>query len=188
MKRCIYPLTVVLAGMSSFAIADAYTIDPTHTYPSFEINHLGFSTMRGRFNETKGKFDLDLKKKTGSVSVVISAGSIDTGFKKRDDHLRSPDFLNVAEFPQIKFDSTKVVFTGDKTATVEGNLTIMATTKPLTLNVTAMNCGVNPLNKKETCGFDANATFKRSDFGVNYGLPAVGDEMKLLLEVEGIKD
>lgn len=188
MKRCIYPLAVVLTGMSSFAIADAYTIDPVHTYPSFEINHLGFSTMRGRFNETKGKFDLDLKKKSGSVNVVITAASVDTGFKKRDDHLRSPDFLNVAEFPQIKFESTKVVFTGDKTATVEGNLTIMATTKPITLNVTAINCGVNPLNKKETCGFDANATFKRSDYGVNYGLPAVGDEMKLLLEMEGIKD
>lgn len=188
MKRLFVAIAVVGAGVSTQVNADSYTVDPFHTYPAFEISHLGFSTLRGRFNETKGKLEIDLKKKTGSVSVAIEAASIDTGMKKRDDHLRSPDFLNVAEFPQIKFESTKVTFTSDKTATVEGKLTIMATTKPLTLNVTAINCGVNPLNKKEVCGFDANGSIKRSDFGVTYGLPAIGDEMKLLFEVEGIKD
>lgn len=188
MKRLIVAVALVGVGVSAQVNAQVYTIDPFHTFPSFEISHLGFSTLRGRFNESKGKFEMDLKKKTGSVSVVVEAASVDSGMKKRDDHLRSPDFLNVAEFPQIKFESTKVTFTGDKVATVEGKLTIMATTKPVTLTVTSMNCGVNPLNKKEVCGFDATAAIKRSDFGVSYGLPAIGDDMKLLFEVEGIKD
>jgi polyisoprenoid-binding protein YceI len=172
---------------SAMAAMDTYDLDPTHTYPNFTINHLGFSTMHGRFNSSMGTIQLDLAGKKGSVEITIEAASIDTGFKKRDDHLRSPDFLNVVEYPQITYKSTKVSFTGDKQATVEGNLTIMGVTKPVTLNVTSINCGVHPFNKKEVCGFDANATIKRSDFGVKYGLPAIGDEMKLQLEAEGVK-
>lgn len=167
--------------------AATYTIDPDHTYPVFEISHLGFSTMRGRFNDTKGTIDIDLAKKTGSVSIVINADSVDTSMQKRDDHLRSPDFLNVAEFPEITYKSSKVTFNGDNKATVEGTLTIMGTAKPVTLDVSAIKCGVHPMNKSEVCGFDAKTKIKRSDFGINYGLPAIGDEMTLLIGAEGIK-
>ncbi len=179
---------LVFLVAATTAAAESYKIDPLHTFPYFEINHLGFSTMRGRFNSTKGTLDIDLKKKTGSVTIVIDASSIDTGVKKRDDHLRSPDFLSVEEFPEITFKSTKMTFNGENKATVEGELTITGKTKPVTLDVSQISCGIHPFNQKSVCGFDATAKIERSDFGVIYGLPAVGDNMKLLFQVEGIKE
>ena len=187
MRKLILGSMLVLLPLSMAQADGNYQLDPTHTYPNFTINHLGFSTMHGRFGSTKGKMMMDRKANKGSVEITIEAASIDTGFKKRDDHLRSPDFLNVAEFPEITYKSTSVTFNGDTKATIKGNLTIMGTTKPVTLAVTHIKCGPHPFNKKPTCGFDANTTIKRSDFGVKYGLPAIGDEMKLFIEAEGVK-
>lgn len=190
MRSVVFTAAAALVAAAPFAAGAApvsYTIDGAHSYPYFEINHLGFSTMRGRFNETEGKITLDTAAKTGSVEVTIDAESIDTGHDKRDDHLRSPDFLNAGEFPEITYKSTKVTL-GDGTAKIEGNLTINGVTKPVALDVTRFNCGPNPMSKKETCGFDAVATIKRSDFGVSYAVPAVADDMKLLISVEAIRD
>ena len=187
MRKLILASALVAAPVVTANAADSYTIDPTHTFPNFTINHLGFSTLHGRFDSTKGKITLDRANNTGSVDISIDAGSISTGFKKRDDHLRSPDFLNVGEFPEITYKSTKVSINGDK-ATVEGNLTILGTSKPVTLNVDKITCGVHPMNKKDVCGFNATTSIKRSDFGVKYGLPAIGDEMQITLEVEAVKN
>jgi len=189
-------MRIILVTLLSFfasqysvsAYAASYTIDPSHTYPYFEISHLGFSTMRGRFDKTSGKLTMDLAKKTGSVDITIDAASISTAHAKRDKHLRSPDFLNAAEYPAITFKSSKVTFTSDTTITVVGDLTITGVTKPVTLEVTKIVCGNNPYNKKPQCGFDAHTSFKRSDFGVKYGLPGIGDEMKINFEVEAFKD
>jgi len=164
-----------------------YKIDPTHTYPNFTIDHLGFSTMHGRFGKTTGSFDMDIDKGTGSVNIVIETASINTGFKKRDDHLRSPDFFNAVEFPEITFKSTNVKFNGKTKATIDGKLTIKGVTKPVSLNVTRIKCGAHPFNKKQVCGFDANTSIKRSDFGIKYGLPAIGDVVNLNFEVEALK-
>jgi len=166
--------------------AEQYTIDPAHTYPHFAISHLGFSTMHGRFDKTEGALTIDWAKKTGSVDVKIDAASVDTGFAKRDDHLRSPDFLNAAEFPSITYKSTKVVLAADnKSATVEGNLTMVGVTKPVTLKIDRISCGDHPMKKGAyVCGFDASGKIRRSDFGVSYALPAVGDDMVLSFEVE----
>lgn len=180
----------------SVMAAESYTIDPLHTFPNFAINHLGFSTMHGRFGKTAGKLTLDQATHSGAVEVEIDAASVDTGFVKRNDHLRSPDFLNAAEFPDITYKSTKVTITGDAsrgnaTAVVEGNLTISGVSKPVTLKVTRMHCGINPMDPKKEqyrCGFDAEASIKRSDFGIKYGLPAIGDDMNIALEVEAVRD
>ena len=187
MRKFLCAAALTIIPLTSSLAADSYTIDPAHTFPNFTINHLGFSTMHGRFNKTSGKLTIDQAKGTGSVDITIDAASIDTGFEKRNEHLRSPDFLNAAESPEITYKSTKVTINGDK-ATVEGNLTIMGTTKPVTLNVVRFKCGVHPMNKKDVCGFDATAMIKRSDFGVKYGLPAIGDEMQLSFEVEAVKN
>jgi len=96
-----FAISIVLP-LSALA-ADSYTIDPAHTYPHFTISHLGFSTMHGRFDSTSGKVTLDRAAKTGSVEVSIQTASVNTGFAKRDDHLRSPDFFNAAEFPKISY-------------------------------------------------------------------------------------
>jgi len=178
-------LLVLLLPFSAFGAS--YTIDPAHTFPHFKISHLGFSTMMGRFNKTEGKLTFDEAKGTGSVEITIDANSVDTAFEKRDKHLRSQDFLNTTEFPTITFKSTKASIKGGK-GTVDGDITIMGVTKPITLNVTAMKCGAHPMNKKDMCGFDATAKLKRSDFGVKYGLPAIGDDMELIFEVEAFKD
>lgn len=181
---------VLIVAMSalplSMAVADSYTIDPQHTFPNFSISHLGFSTMHGRFDETSGKLDFDPAKKTGSVEITINAKSVNTGYEKRDNHLRSPDFLNTAEHPTITFKSTKASF-ASSTGKVEGMLTMAGATKPVTLNVTSFKCGVHPMSKKNVCGFDAETTIKRSEFGVNYGIPGIGDDMKLVFEVEAVK-
>lgn len=186
MLKTVLINTALLLPFAATAAPVTYTVDPAHTYPHFSISHLGFSTMIGRFNETKGSIIIDQEAKTGSVNVTIAAKSIDTGHKKRDEHLRSPDFLNAAEFPEITYKSSKITIDGD-TAKVEGDLTILGVSKPVTLNVSKITCGVHPFNKKEVCGFDASASINRSDFGITYGSPAIGDSMELTLAVEGIK-
>jgi len=189
MRTTILSLMFLMVSTFSLNIfAASYTIDPDHTYPYFEISHLGFSTMRGRFEKTSGKMTMDLAKKTGSIEIIIDAASISTAHKKRDKHLRSPDFLNVAEYPQIIYKSTKVEFTGPSTLKVTGNLTMAGVTKSVMLDVSAINCGTHPFSKKQLCGFGATATIKRSDFNLKYGLPAIGDEMKLMFEVEAYKN
>jgi polyisoprenoid-binding protein YceI len=187
-------LLSTLAGVATLTVSvmanastETYELDPAHTYPHFSVSHLGFSTMRGRFNTTSGTVTLDKDKGTGTVEIEIDVNSIDTAHAKRDEHLRGPDFFNATEFPKMTYKSTKVTINKDNSAVVEGNLTIMGVTKPVTLNVVKMNCGVHPFNKKEVCGFDATATIKRSDFGMKYGLPAIGDEITMNIEAEGVK-
>ncbi|HEY5604786.1 MAG TPA: YceI family protein [Gammaproteobacteria bacterium] len=180
-------ITAAMMALPLSAFGASYTIDPAHTFPHFKISHLGFSTMLGRFNKSEGKMTYDDAKGTGSVEITIDAGSIDTAHQKRDEHLRSPDFLNTAEFPKITFKSTKASFKDGK-GSVDGNLTMLGVTKPVTLDVTQMKCGAHPMNQKQLCGFDATTNIKRSDFGVKYGLPAIGDDMKLVFELEAYKD
>ena len=108
MKKIL--LAAGVAALPLLAFADTYQIDPTHTYPNFVVNHAGYSNLYGRFGKTSGTIEMDKAAGTGAVNIVIDAASIDTGFSKRDDHLRSPDFFNVAEFPEITFKSTKVSY------------------------------------------------------------------------------
>ena len=188
MRKLIITAALIVLPLTAFStFAASYTIDPAHTFPRFKINHLGFSTMMGQFNSTKGSLTYDEAKGTGSVDITIDANSIYTAHEKRDKHLRSPDFLNTAEFPEVTYKSTKANVKNGK-GTIEGNLTMKGVTKPVTLTVTDMKCGEHPFNKKQMCGFDATATIKRSDFGVKYGLPAIGDEMQLMIEVEAVKN
>jgi polyisoprenoid-binding protein YceI len=169
-------------------LANDYTIDPNHSYVSFAINHLGFSTMRGKFDRQSGSMQFDPAGKKASVTIEIDAASIDTGHDKRDAHLQSPDFLNAVENPTIGFKSTGVTWNGAKLATVSGDLTILGVSKPVTLQVTSMNCGEHPFSKKWTCGFDATGSIKRTDFGVNYGIPAIGEVLDLQIEVEAVRN
>lgn len=172
------PLAVVQA-------VETYNVDTAHTYGHFGISHLGFSTMYGRIHSTGGSFTLDRDNMTGSVEVTLDPASVDTGHQDRDDHLRSPDFLNVVEYPEMHYESTSVTLTEDG-GTIEGNLTLHGQTLPVELTITAWHCGANPLSNRQTCGFDATAEIMRSDFGMNYGLPAIGDEMSLMIGIEGI--
>ena len=185
-------LSLVFATMPGIAhAAESYTVDPPHTFAHFSISHLGFSTMQGRFDRSSGKVTLDRAAKNGSVDIAIDANSISTGWAKRDQHLSSPDFFNAAEFPTITYKSSAVKFKGDYPASVEGNLTLIGVTKPVTLSIDAFKCGIDPMDpmkQKEKCGAAVSAQIKRSDFGMKYGLPAVGDDIKLVFEIEAYKD
>jgi len=188
LKRNIFAVLLVASLPMAAHAADSYTMDPAHTYANFTISHLGFSTMHGRFDKSSGKVTLDRAAKHGTVDITIESASVSTGFAKRDDHLKSPDFFNAAEFPSITYKSSAVKFKGDVPASVEGSLTMLGVTKPVTLTIDAFKCGAHPMNKKELCGAAASAQIKRSDFGIKFGLPAIGDDIKLDFEVEAYKD
>ena len=180
---------LMLSSLSLSAVAaESYTIDPAHTYPYFSVSHLGFSTMQGRFEKSSGKVTLDRAAKKGSVDISIEASSINTAWAKRDEHLRGPDFFNTAEYPTVTFKSSTVKFKGDAPSSVEGNLTMLGVTKPVTLTIHSFNCGTHPMSKKDLCGADASTQIKRSDFGMKFALPNVGDDIKLVFEVEAYKD
>ena len=179
----------------ALAAPESFTLDPTHTYPNFTVEHWGLSLMHGRFDKSSGKFSFDRAAKTGSTEINIETASLTTGDsvkgnrpQSRDDHLRSGDFFNVKEFPTMSFKSTKVNFSGDLPSSVEGNLTLLGVTKPVTLSFERFKCGTNPFNKKDRCGGNAVGKIKRSDFGMKYAVPAVGDEIGLNIEFEGDKD
>ena len=180
----LLPLTLPL---SSWAAPEKYTLDEAHTYPSFEINHLGFSTMRGRFDKVSGSVHIDVAAKTGSVLVNIDPASINTGLQKRDDHLRSDSFFDVAKYPGITFKSNKLKFQGAQLIGADGELTLLGVSKPVSLNISHFKCAMHPMYKREYCGADASATIKRSDFGMNTYLGAIGDEIKLDIEIEAAK-
>lgn len=188
MKTRLAAVLVSAAFALPAIAADSYTVDPSHTYPSFEINHLGFSNMRGTFDATSGKIMLDIAAKSGSIEITIDATSLDTGHGKRDEHLKSNEFFNVAKFPTLTYKASNLKFNGDKLSGADGDLTLLGVTKPVSLTVTAFNCGAHPMTKKPVCGANATAVIKRSDFGLSAYLPAVGDEVKISIEVEAVKN
>lgn len=175
------------AAFGAHAAPESYTIDPTHTYPNFAVSHWGFSTMHGQFQSTTGKVVIDRAARTLSADIAIDAKSINTGFGKRDEHLRSPDFFNVAEHPRITFKSTGSKWEGDRPVSVDGTMTMLGVSRPVTLTLTSFRCGEDP-RKAQRCGGDATATIKRSDFGMKYAIPAVGDDIRLMFEIEAVKD
>ncbi|MDP1739730.1 MAG: YceI family protein [Polaromonas sp.] len=191
MSRLSIVLLSCLLPLSAMAAPVTYVIDPLHSYPTFTVNHLGMSTTYGRFDKMAGTITLDQAAKTGSLEAKIATASISTGDAKRadgtrsrDEHLRSPDFFNSAEFPEIVFKSTKFNFKGDDVESVDGTLTMLGVTKPVKLNVTSFKCGPHPFSKKPMCGADAQTSFKRTDWGMKFGVPAIGDEIKLIIGIE----
>jgi polyisoprenoid-binding protein YceI len=176
-----------LATLPALA-SESYTLDANHTFPSFEVMHLGYSLQRGRFNKTSGKITLDTAGKKGTADITIDAASVDTGLDKLEAHLRGEDFFDVAKHPAITFKGDQFVFEGDKVKSVSGNLTIRGVTKPVTLTAAYFNCADHPMAKKKACGGDFTTTVKRTDFGMKYAVPAVADDVTLRIQVEAFRD
>jgi polyisoprenoid-binding protein YceI len=188
MKTQLLIATLAATLAAPVLAADTFSIDPGHTHPSFEISHFGWSTQRGRFDKVSGKLTLDRAAKTGSVDVTIDVTSISTGVAKLDEHLKSEDFFNVAKYPTMTFKSKKLNFTGDKPSSVDGEITLLGVTKPLTLAISAFQCAPNQFIKKDVCGADATGTIKRTEFGMAKYAPNLGDDVNLLINVEASKD
>lgn len=164
-----------------------YDVDPTHTFTTFEAKHFGTSTLRGRFDKKEGTITLDKTAKTGKAEITIDTGSVSTGVGPLDGHLKSKDFFNAAENPTAKFVGDKFTFDGAKVTAVAGTLTMNGKTNPATLTATNFNCYENTRLKREVCGGDFETTITRSQFGMMYGLPGIPDNIRLLVQVEAIK-
>jgi len=181
---------LAIAAILPASAADTYAVDTQgrHYYAGFQISHLGFSIMHGRFDELDGSIQYDAANPSASkVSVVIQAASFNSNNPKRDGHLKSPDFFNVGEFPEITFVSTKVEPGANGTAKITGDLTMVGVTKSITLDARLIQVGANPFTKAATAAWSARGTIKRSDFDIKYGLPAIGDDVTLLLDIEALK-
>ena len=188
-----YALPVaMLALMTGSAVATpvTYSVDPNHTYPSFEADHFGgLSNWRGKFDKSSGTIVLDKDKSSGTVDITIDATSIDFGHAKLNDHAKSAEMFDVAKFPTATYKGTLAKFKDGAPTEVEGQLTLHGVTKPVKLTINQFKCMVNPMSKKEVCGADASATFNRSDFGVNFGDKyGFKQEVKLQIQVEGVRE
>ena len=165
-----------------------YLIDPTHSGVTFTGRHLMISKVRGRFGVDGGTVTIAEDPNQSSVDATINVQSLESGDVKRDEHLRSADFFNVAEFPRMTFKSTAVHFGAEYPTSVEGNLTLLGSTKPVTLTFERFKCVQNTPPRKDRCGGNAVGKIKRSDFGMKTGIPNIGDEVALNIMFEGDKE
>jgi len=172
---------------SAFAAPETYGVEPNHTYANFSYNHMGLSTQISKFSKTSGTVVYDKAAKTGSVDITIDMKSVDTGSNLFNGHIQGADFLDTAAFPTATFKSTKVVFEGDKPASIEGNLTIKGVTKPVTLKVSHFTNMEHPMAKKDAIGANASTLIKRSEFNAGKYAPAVGDDVTITISLEAIK-
>jgi polyisoprenoid-binding protein YceI len=190
-------LIAIALPLAATAAPESFTVDPYHTFPYFEVIHLNTSIVRGRFQKVSGKLTLDTAAKTGTIELSVPTATLDTGDgekgdrpRARDEHLRSPDFFNVAEFPTMTFKGKAVKFNGDAPAEIQGDLTLLGVTKPLTLTMLRWHCGPDPRSqgKRYFCGGNATGSFKRSDYGMKFIVGPVSDDVNLWMSMEAFRD
>jgi polyisoprenoid-binding protein YceI len=187
MNRIVLASMAALLGAGAYAAPVTYNLDPNHTFPSFEADHFGgLSVWRGKFNSSSGKVVLDKDAKAGSIEVTVDMSSINFGVPKLDEHAKSAEIFNVAQFPTATYSGKFTKFNGTAPTEAQGTLTMHGVTKPVTLVIDSFKCMQSPMTKKEVCGADANATINRADFGVNFGDKyGFKQEVKLQIQVEG---
>lgn len=169
MKRTL--IFCALAATSGVAMAApvSYEIDPNHTYPSFEADHMGISFWRGKFNKTSGVLVLDKEASTGSVDVKIDIASVDFGLDAMNEHAVSPEFFDSAKYPQATYKGKLADFADGAPTRVVGELTLHGITRPVELKINRFKCIPHPMFKRDLCGADASAVFKRDEFGLTAG-------------------
>ena len=188
-KIVVFVLALFLPGFSTNALfaAETYNVDTAHTYVIFRVKHLGVGYSYGRFNGPTGKFVFDESTPSNcSIEMQIKANDIDTMVDKRDNHLRSADFFNATEHPAISFKSTSVKKISDNMYEVAGNLTLLGNTRPISMKASDTGAGKDPWGKFRR-GFETTFTIKRSEFGMNFMLNGVSDEVDITVSTEGIR-
>ncbi len=184
-------LLVAAAILTTTNIATAkeihYDVEPTHTFVHFDVLHSGTSTNRGRFDTVEGSIMLDQEAKKGTASIVVRPASVNTGVEPYNDHLRNADFLNIQAFPTAVFESNDFTFEGDKLKAVTGTLTLLGKSQPVSLDAVRFNCYNSRHAKTEVCGGDFETTLLRSQYGMNFGLPGIPDEVRIMIQIEAVK-
>jgi polyisoprenoid-binding protein YceI len=164
-----------------------YKVEPTHTFVTWEAKHFGTSTSRGRFDKKDGTIEIDAVAKKGSAEITIDMKSMSTGVAPFDKHLTGKDFFNADEFPTATFKGSDFKFDGDRVTEVGGTLTMLGKTNPVTLKATNFGCYMSPFVKRQVCGGDFEATIARTQWGMSYGVPGIPDNIRLLIQIEAIK-
>lgn len=176
---------LLLLAAPAGAAPETYVVDSAHTFPQFEVDHLGFSRHRGRFNRTSGRIVLDREAKSGSVDIRIETASIDTGDEKLEAILRSDAFFDAAQHPAMHFRSASISFDGDRPSAVDGELTLLGVTRPVRLELDHFRCGLVAIGLRYVCGANATARFARSAFGMDRYLGfGLGDEVRITIQIE----
>jgi polyisoprenoid-binding protein YceI len=178
--------TLLLAGPPAVQ-ADTYKVDGMHSMPSFTFRHLSLSSFRGRFDKLAGTIELDPAQHRGSADIVIDIDSVSTGVPMLDQFLTGPKFFDAARFPTATFKSSSFKFSGQQLVAVSGDLNLHGVTRPVVLEVGYFSCREHPLLKVQSCGADASATIKRSDFGLDIFIGNDSDEVRLDIAVEALK-
>ncbi len=191
MNRLLPLLMLGLVTLALPALAAEYEIDKAHSAVSFKIKHLTISSVKGTFDDFGGTFTFDpANPASASVEAVIQAASISTGDTKRDDHLRAPDFFDVAKYPTITFKSTGLTMSSANEGTLKGDLTMHGVTKPVTLAV-VFNGAIKDPWGNDKIGFSATGKLDRTEFGLSYGKVLeggglmIGNDVEFALEIEG---
>jgi polyisoprenoid-binding protein YceI len=189
MKHHYALLLLAFAVTSASAASTTYSLDPDHTHPSFEVDHFGgLSTWRGTFKKSTGTVTIDSGAKTGTVDVLIDTATIDFAHDKLNEHVSSPEMLDVAKFPTAEYKGRLIEFANGAPTAVTGVLTLHGVSKPVTLTINSFKCIEHPMLKKQVCGADASGSFNRADFGVNYGQQyGFKQDVLLRIQVEGVK-
>ena len=181
---------LLAAALAAFAapaqaIPVKYTFEPNHTYVGWTASHFGFSNASGKFVDVGGTLMLDEQlPQNSSVEATIRINSLVTGLPKFDEHLKSDDFFKAAKFPEAAFKSKKVELTGKDAAKVTGDFTMLGITREVVLDVKLNKIGNSIMGNKKMAGFSATATIQRSVFGMQYGIPGVGDAIPITIEAE----
>jgi polyisoprenoid-binding protein YceI len=188
MKTFVAAAACLIATGAVHAQSATYAIDPTHTFVSFEVSHFGTSTNRGRWDKKEGTVQFSRAGKTGRVEITIDMNSINTGVPPFNDHLKGSEFFDTAKHPTAKFVGDKFVYAGDRLTAVNGTLTMLGKTHPVSLKASRFNCYENPIFKREVCGGDFEATIQPTLWGITTYIPMVApDKVRLLVQVEAIK-
>lgn len=179
--------SLLLAALAIPAFAADYTIDDDHSFALFRVQHMGAGFTHGRFDAVSGELSFDAANPAASkIAVVIKADTISTGIPKMEAHLKSPEIMDVVQFPTLEFTSTSWTKAADGTYDIAGNLTIRGVTKPVTVKAVHTGNGTNPWSKKDLIGFETTFDIKRADYGVTYGPNAIGDTVRITFALEGI--
>lgn len=163
----------------------SFAIDKNHAKIIFSTSHFGFSTYYGLFTDFDAKLTFDPKApERSAIEVTVNLNGIETTNPKLDEHLKSPEFFDVAKYPTAAFKATHITLTDPSHGTVTGDLSLHGVTKPVTLNASFNGGGVNPMTKAYVLGFNATGVIHRSEFGIKTFVPAVGDDVTLTISGE----
>ena len=196
-RRLAVAMLLAALGATAAAAPQTFVLVPEATHVHWELRHFGTSTSRGRFDAVAGSVTLDREAHTASASITIDTGSISTGMRLFDGIVRGEQILDAAANPQAYFIASRATFDGERLATLTGEFTLRGISRPLTLRALQFGCRTDtgtfppaasaPAAPREVCGGDFEGEFQRSDFGITHSLPFVGDAVRLVVQVEGVR-